>query len=99
MEDNELPTHCEQGKYPSQQIFSFGDLKLYSNFDSGNLLNAEKVSDFEYNLWVANDCQGTQCEKQLSTWFYFAIEGYEPNVKYTFTIKNFNKQCKLLREG
>ena len=43
MEENELPSHCEANKFPSQGVFNLGDVKLTSNFDSGNLMNVKPI--------------------------------------------------------
>ena len=106
MEESDRPKFCEPNVFPNQNVFEFGDMKFFSDFDSGNLYNVnrkffsqnkqvEKVADYEYNISVANDCQGTQCEKGLSSWFYFGIEGVTPGQKYVFTQRNFNKQVCL----
>ena len=48
-------------------------LVFSSNFDSGNLLGAERAKDGAWELTIAKDCEGTEYEKRSSTWFYFRV--------------------------
>ena len=96
---NLLPLCLDKTTLPSQNVFNIDGFKFFSNFDSGNLFEVEKAGTREYNLWIANDCQGSQSERQQSSWFYFGMEGYPKGQRVTFNIKNFNKQCRLLKEG
>ena len=76
MEGENLPANCIIDKFPNQSKFIFENIKFDSDFDSGNLLNVEKVNDFEFNLWVSADCQGTQSVKNQGM-----IRNVDPAVK------------------
>lgn len=97
--DQEKPKNCQPKIFPNRTTFTFDKLKFTSDFDSGNMNKVEQVSEFEYNIWVANDCQGTVSETTSSTWFYFQVEGVSYEQKYIFTIKNINLQYKIIKEG
>lgn len=58
---------------------------LDSNFDSGNMGKATKVNPYQYSLWTASDCEGTDREGYPKSWFYFSVTGFQ-NSKVTFNI-------------
>ncbi|XP_031618477.1 cytosolic carboxypeptidase-like protein 5 [Contarinia nasturtii] len=82
-----------------------------SNFDSGNLNKVELVKwheealpnnetvAVELNLWTRPDCAGTEYENLNRSWFFFSIQGGEPNKVCKLNIVNLNKQAKLFSQG
>lgn len=85
-----------KGPIPQHNNFYFPDITFSSDFDSGNLIKVERISQTHFALWVGPDCVNTQSEKSFRTWFYFSV--CTTGVK-TFTIKNLNLQGKLFRDG
>ncbi|XP_055322392.1 cytosolic carboxypeptidase-like protein 5 isoform X2 [Sitodiplosis mosellana] len=82
-----------------------------SKFDSGNLHKVELVKwheeaqpnneavAVELNLWTKPDCAGTEYENLNRSWFFFSIQGGEPNKVCKLNIVNLNKQSKLFSQG
>jgi len=70
-------------------------LTFEARFESGNLLCAMQVSDFEYDLILRSDYR-TDGWRQ---WFYFMIGNTRAGVKYRFNILNFSKAESLYNEG
>lgn len=52
------------GSIPQHNTFQFIEdgVTIDSNFDSGNLSKAERISAGIYHLWTGPDCMGTQTE-------------------------------------
>lgn len=52
-------------------------MKLFSllsgNLDKAEQCRCETPDVFEYNLWTAPDCAGTEYENGNRTWFYFSV--------------------------
>ena len=78
-------------------VFTFGDIVISSDFDSGNLASAEEFEDNWFHLWTGPDGLGTGGENSCRTWFYFKVLTSSSVLK--FTIKNLNLQGKLFRDG
>jgi len=93
------PSGCKINIHPQQQEFQFNELTLDSCFDSGNMANAVRVTESQYQIWIAPDCAGTPRETTYQTWFYFRAKDIKRHSTYTFTIKNMNFQMKLYNEG
>lgn len=55
--------------------------------------------DVEFNLWTKPDCAGTPYENTNRSWFFFCVQGGEPNKICKFNVVNMNKQVKLLNHG
>ncbi|PFX32918.1 cytosolic carboxypeptidase-like protein 5 isoform X1 [Stylophora pistillata] len=55
--------------------------------------------DFDYNVWTAPDCAGTEFENLNRTWFYFGIKGGQPGKLLRINIMNLNRQGKLYGQG
>jgi hypothetical protein len=56
-----------------------------SDFDSGNLGKAVKTHPYQFSLWTATDCEGTDREGYPKSWFYFSVLGFQ-NSRATFNI-------------
>ena len=83
---------------PQHASFVFGDIQISSDFDSGNIANAETFEPNWFNLWTGPDGMGTGGENGCRTWFYFKV--VNPNkLPLKFTIKNMNLQGKLFKDG
>ena len=70
-------------------------LTFEARFESGNLLCAMQVSDFEYDLILRSDFR-TDGWRQ---WFYFQVGNTRAGVTYRFNILNFSKAESLYNEG
>jgi cytosolic carboxypeptidase protein 2/3 len=66
-----------------------------SRFESGNLMKAIKVGEYEYDLYLRFDLY----TDKHTQWFYFQIKNAKPNKKYRFTICNFLKSDSLYNMG
>ncbi|XP_041471575.1 uncharacterized protein LOC121421044 isoform X3 [Lytechinus variegatus] len=66
-----------------------------SRFESGNLMKAIQVSEFEYELELRYDLY----THKHTQWFYFRFGNTRRNVRYRFTITNFMKSGSLYNSG
>lgn len=55
--------------------------------------------DYEYNVWTAPDCAGTEFENPNRTWFYFGVKGGQLGKLLRINIMNLNRQGKLYGQG
>ena len=75
------------------QLSSYYDLEnnqddtliFESRFESGNLHQAYKVGQYEYNLYLQGDTGSTR----HLMWFYFRMQNVKKGIKYRFNINNF----------
>lgn len=67
-----------------------------SRFESGNLDQVYKISDFEYSLYLSPDSNNDNHHTQ---WFYFSTMNIAKGTRVTFTIKNLVKDDSLFNEG
>ncbi|XP_072034203.1 cytosolic carboxypeptidase 2-like isoform X2 [Amphiura filiformis] len=79
------------------KLKSVDDTRLLfeSRFESGNLMKATQVSEFEYELQLRCDLY---TDKHIQ-WFYFRVQNAKPAAKYRFTITNFMKPGSLYNNG
>ncbi|CAF0708203.1 unnamed protein product [Brachionus calyciflorus] len=70
-------------------------LLFESRFESGNLMKAVKINEYEYELTLRYDLYTSK----HTQWFYFQIKNAKPNVEYRFTIANFMKSDSLYNMG
>jgi len=70
-------------------------LTFEARFESGNLLCAMQVSEYEYDLILRSDYR-TDGWRQ---WFYFQVGNTRAGVRYRFNILNFSKAESLYNEG
>lgn len=90
LDDQERPAHCVYGRYPSQTSHEFDRLLFTSEFDSGNLLLVEQISDSHFAFKTAPDCYQTQRQRPYQSWFYFKVVNTgNISEKVKFTFKNF----------
>ncbi|XP_071809409.1 uncharacterized protein [Asterias amurensis] len=66
-----------------------------SRFESGNLMKALKVSEYEYELHLRYDLY----TEKHTQWFYFRIQNMRKGIKYRFTITNLMKPGSLYNDG
>ena len=57
----DITSTATNGTSHGHSTFTFDDVELSSDFDSGNMNRAEKKSDSLFWLWTANDCMFTEC--------------------------------------
>jgi hypothetical protein len=69
--------------FPSSNI---KDTTIFFNsrFESGNLREVDKISEFEYNCFVNFDFNSTV----YSQWFYFSVRNIGKNKTFKFNICN-----------
>lgn len=70
-------------------------LHFESRFESGNLLRASKVGEYDYELELRTDLY----TNRHTQWFYFQIKNTRADVNYRFTIINFSKPSSLYNNG
>ena len=84
---------------PNQYYFPQGPtdktLVFESRFESGNLLIAFKVSDYEYDLVLQNDIN-TNGHTQ---WYFFRVSNTKPGMTVRFNIINLLKPDSLYNQG
>ncbi|GLG96635.1 uncharacterized protein GBIM_03561 [Gryllus bimaculatus] len=84
---------------------NLGRVELVAKKTHENTTEADKpspdddVPDFEFNLWTAPDCAGTEYENGNRTWFYFGIRGGTPCANMQLNIVDLNKQTKMYSQG
>ncbi|CAF0791652.1 unnamed protein product [Rotaria sordida] len=66
-----------------------------SRFESGNLMKAVQVGEFEYELYLRYDLY----TKRNTQWFYFRMQNIRVDKRYRFTIVNFFKPTSLYSCG
>ncbi len=85
----------------NQKTFNFDTVTITSEYNSGNLLNAEKISEDTYNLYMSQDCNGVELNHQIScykVWFYFGVKSKIPQI-ITLRIVNMNNYVKIFHSG
>ncbi|KAL4449715.1 hypothetical protein ABPG74_008088 [Tetrahymena malaccensis] len=87
----QLPQTIQRQKSNSKP----GELKFDSNFESGNLFAAFKISEKEYDLVLQNDINS----KGNTQWFFFSVRNMIKNQMVKFNIVNFLKNDSLFNYG
>ena len=85
----------------NQKTFNFDTVTITSEYNSGNLLNAEKISEDTFNLYMSQDCNGVELNHQIScykVWFYFGVKSTIPQI-LTLKIVNMNNYVKVFHSG
>uniref|UniRef100_A0A8C8C7K1 Peptidase M14 domain-containing protein n=1 Tax=Oncorhynchus tshawytscha TaxID=74940 RepID=A0A8C8C7K1_ONCTS len=70
-------------------------LLFEGRFESGNLLKATRVGEFDYELSLRTDLY----TEKHTQWFYFRVRNTRAGVRYRFTITNLLKVTSLYEEG
>jgi hypothetical protein len=70
-----------------QKQYNGDCLLIDSIFESGNLLQADRIDSSDYNLYMQVDTN----TKGHQQWFHFRVQNTKANKKYTFHIMNFTK--------
>jgi len=71
------------------------DLVFMSQFESGNLMSAQRTGPQEYDLQLQVDHATTG----HTQWFFFCVSNTQPGVQYRFNIINFAKPDSLYTRG
>lgn len=79
------------------KIDSASSLTFDSNFESGNLEMAVKVTDTLYHLYTKTDVNSPF--GRHNQWFYFSVSGFERLKEYQFTIVNMSKNNSQFNFG
>lgn len=61
----------------NQRTFFFAEdnIEFSSQFDSGNLIQMERLGPFRYNAYNAMDCANTPEQTNNRQWFHFSVRG------------------------
>ncbi|KAG5491708.1 hypothetical protein JIQ42_01614 [Leishmania sp. Namibia] len=61
----------------NQRTFYFEEdnLEFSSQFDSGNLIQVERLGTFNYRMYTAMDCGNSPWQTNNRQWFYFSVRG------------------------
>lgn len=70
-------------------------LVFASNFESGNLQRAIRITPDEYDLVLSFDT----CTNSFVQWFCFSVTNYSPGQKYRFNILNMEKPASTFNDG
>ncbi|XP_070534076.1 uncharacterized protein [Ptychodera flava] len=70
-------------------------LMFESRFESGNLRQARRIGQFEYELVLKTDLY----TNRHTQWFYFRVQRVVPGVTYKFNIVNLLKRDSLYNHG
>ncbi|CAF0922129.1 unnamed protein product [Rotaria sordida] len=91
---NNLPEGCRQA---ATLLRNNEDTTVLfeSRFESGNLMKAVQVGEFEYELYLRYDLY----TKRNTQWFYFRMQNIQVDKRYRFTIVNFFKPTSLYSCG
>ena len=84
-----------------QKTFIFDDIIFTSEFNSGNMKECTKISDKDFSILLALDCEGKTLSKNISNykvWFYFGVKSIkEKNIN--ICIDNMNNFYKIFKNG
>lgn len=71
----------------NQRTFYFKEdnLEFSSQFDSGNLIQVERVGPFQYRMYTAMDCGNSAWQTNNRQWFHFSLRGGSKGAVVTFT--------------
>ena len=87
--------YTKLGRYYNLEDEYDDTLLFESRFEGGNLHQAYRVGEYEYNLYMQSDT-GFAKSKQ---WFYFRITNITKGAKYRFNINNFQNADSQYRQG
>lgn len=61
----------------NKRTFYFGEdnIEFSSEFDSGNLIQAERIGPMKYNFYSSMDCGNCEMQTNNRQWFHFSIRG------------------------
>ncbi|KAG5494015.1 hypothetical protein JKF63_01848 [Porcisia hertigi] len=71
----------------NQRTFYFEEdnLEFSSQFDSGNLIQVERLSALHYRMYTAMDCGNAPSQTNNRQWFHFSVRGGGKGVVVTIT--------------
>lgn len=71
----------------NQRTFYFKEdnLEFSSQFDSGNLIQVERVGPLQYRMYTAMDCGNSPWQTNNRQWFHFSLRGGTKGAVVTFT--------------
>eukprot|EP00762_Andalucia_godoyi_P002291 ANDGO_07548.mRNA.1 Cytosolic carboxypeptidase 6 len=72
-----------------------GEIIFDSNYESGNLGNVNRTSDFEYELYIRPDTNNPKHR----LWFNFKVSNVRAGQRAIFSVVNFSKTRSLYRLG
>lgn len=71
------------------------ELQFSCDFEGGNLGQAHRLSEFEYDISIRTDSNNPR----YALWFYFRVDKVQPGQLVFFNIINFSKTRSLFRNG
>ncbi|XP_078664831.1 uncharacterized protein LOC144907542 isoform X3 [Branchiostoma floridae x Branchiostoma belcheri] len=87
MAKGQVPHNVPEGCCPS--------LSFESRFESGNLRQARRIGQYEYELVLKTDLYTSR----HTQWFYFRVQNALPGITYKFQIVNLLKRDSLYNYG
>lgn len=89
------------------RVWKFDEYQFSTEFDSSNLHRVEltdkasvrKKSLPTFSLWIRRDCEGTEHQTELRSWFFFSVVPKTAGGGITIRIKNINPQQMMFKHG
>jgi len=74
-------------KNPQQNSYSFGEITISSQFDTGNICDVSQVSARNFTMSVASDGMPYINSLNYRTWFHFRVSGFKPGTTINLTFR------------
>ena len=97
----ESPEHDIIYKNQNQKTFNFHNAIFTSEFNSGNMINCEKLCEDTFRIQIAYDCEGLDLDRKIAiyrVWFYFGVKCFN-NQELNIIISNLNNHLRLYNAG
>ncbi|XP_067936797.1 cytosolic carboxypeptidase 2-like [Watersipora subatra] len=92
--DSQKSPKVQKVEQPTNPLIA-PNLVFESRFESGNLRQARRVNQFEYELVLKTD----MFTKRHTQWYYFRVQNMVPGIIYKFRIVNLLKKDSLYNYG
>ena len=99
--EKEKEVKNEERKNNIQKTFIFDKAIFTSEFNSGNMYNCVKITDYLYEVEIASDCQDKLISHPISiykVWFYFGVKCFSSS-ELIINIINLNNFHKIYKAG
>ena len=85
----------------NQKTFNFHNAIFTSEFNSGNMINCEKLCEDTYRIQISHDCEGIELNRKIPiyrVWFYFGVKSFHTK-ELNIIISNLNNNLRLFKSG